>query len=279
MAFSSSTVHTQSAAAAAGSPAVRDSLLTVCAVSVFAHMIDTMIHEGLGHGCVALLTVSRSGVLSTLAWSATQDSKLVDAGGTLANLAFAGIFWLLLRNSGKTSAATRMFLLLACAFNLFSGTGYFFFSGITNFGDWAMVIQGMQPHLLWRILLIVIGILAYLGALVVIGAGLVRYAGVPLSEHRRITRLMLAAYLSAVLMACISGLLNPLGVKYVLLSALPAAAGAGSGLLYMQWYVRKNVRPLVPVEPVNRSSVWIGVSALCALPYIFVLGRGIHLAR
>ncbi len=145
-------------------------------------MIDTIVHEGLGHGGVALLTVSRSGVVSTVAWSSNADSKLVEAGGTLANLAVAGIFWLLLRRAGNASPATRMFLLLVCAFGLFTGTGYFFFSGITNFGDWAMVIQGLQPHpslansadrrrdisptwgRWWRLV-----------------PGLVRYVGVPLS--------------------------------------------------------------------------------------------------
>ena len=258
---------------------MRDSLLTVCSVSVFAHMIGVIIHEGLGHGCIALLTVSHSGVLSTLAWSSTQDSKLVEAGGTLANLAGAAVFWLLLRSARESSPATRLFLLLGCAFNLFSGAGYFLFSGITNFGDWAMVIQGMQPHLLWRILLIAGGILAYLGSLVVVASGLVRYVGIPRSEHRRITRLMLPAYLSAVLMACASGLLNPLGPKYLLLSALPAAAGAGSGLLYMQWYAPKSARPLVSVEAINRSWTWAALSIVCALPFIFVLGRGITLAR
>lgn len=272
-------VHSQDAAAPAGTNVVRDSLLTVCAVSILAHMIDTVVHEGLGHGGVALLTVSHSGVVSTVAWSSTVDSKLVEAGGTLANLIVAGIFWLLLRRARNASPATRLFLLLTCAFGLFTGTGYFFFSGVTNFGDWAMVIQGTQAHLLWRILLIVGGILAYLGALVVVGSGLVRYVAIPLAEHRRITRMMLAAYLSAVLLACISGFLNPLGVKFVLLSALPAAAGAGSGLLYMQWYVPKNVHPLAPVEPINRSWTWIAASIVCALPFILVLGRGIHLSR
>ena len=279
MAFSPSAVRAENPAAPAEETAVRDNLLTVCSVSVLAHMIDTMLHEGVGHACVALLTVSSSGVLSTLAWSSAQDSKLVEAGGTLANLAAAAVFWLLLRRAGKTSAAMRLFLLLACAFNLFSGTGYFLFSGITNFGDWAMVIQGLQPHIFWRILLIVGGVLAYLAALVAMGSGLIRYVGVPRSEHRRITRMMLAAYLSAVLIACISGLLNPLGVKYVFLSALPAAAGAGSGLLYMQWYVPKNVRPLVLVETITRSWSWIGVSTLCAMLFVFVVGPGIHLGR
>ena len=35
--------------------------------------------------------------------------------------------------------------------NLFTGTGYFFFSGVANFGDWAAVIHGLQPYWAWRV--------------------------------------------------------------------------------------------------------------------------------
>jgi len=56
------------------------------------------------------------------------------------SLIFAGIFWLLLLKPQRYKPATRHFLILLIAGNLFSGTGYFLFSGIINFGDWAEVI-------------------------------------------------------------------------------------------------------------------------------------------
>jgi hypothetical protein len=139
-------------AATAGepSPAAKDDWATVCAISILAGMIADVLHEGVGHALVALLTVARSGTLTTVAWSSAYDSKLVAAGGTLVNLASAGVFWLLLRKSREGSVHVRLFLLLCCAFNLFDGTGYFFFSGVSNFGDWAVVIAGMKPHVFWR---------------------------------------------------------------------------------------------------------------------------------
>lgn len=262
--------------------AAGDSLVTVCAVGALAMMFSTTLHEGIGHAVTALLTVSPSGVLSSVAWSSAYDSKLVDAGGTIVNLVAAGVFWLLLRGAGKSSPATRLFLLLTCAFNLFAGTGYFAFSGVTDFGDWAGVIAGLQPYALWRVLLVVGGVLGFWGALVVSGTGLFRYVGFQRSERRRIGRLMRVAYLSAVIISCLGGLLNPEGIKLVFLSALPATAGAGSGLLYMQYYARKNAQPAVNAESIksiNRSAAWIGASAVCALLFILVLGRGITLAR
>jgi hypothetical protein len=68
-------------------------------------------------------------------------------------------------------------------------------------------------------------------------------------------------------------------MRLVFVSALPATAGAGSGLLYMQFYARRNVKPAGNVEPINRSFAWVAVSVACAVPYIFVLGRGITLTR
>jgi hypothetical protein len=114
-----------------------DDLLTVCAISLLAAILGNVLHEGLGHAATALLTGAASGVLSTVAWSSDFDSRLVAAAGTLANLAAAIILWIALRSATRASVRLRFFLLISFAFNLFAGTGYFFFSGVTNFGDWA----------------------------------------------------------------------------------------------------------------------------------------------
>src|SRR6185436_5837538 len=66
-------------------------------------------------------------------------------------------FWWALHSAENAGMSIRYFLLITCAFNLFTGTGYFFFSGVTNFGDWAAVISGLYPHWLWRALLVVGG--------------------------------------------------------------------------------------------------------------------------
>jgi hypothetical protein len=258
---------------------VKDDWVTVCAISLVAGMIGDVLHEGVGHALVALLTVAPSGTLTAVAWSSAYGSKLVAAGGTLVNLASAGVFWLLLRNSKRGSSQVRLFLLLCCAFNLFTGTGYFFFSGISNFGDWAVVIAGMKPHVFWRILLVVVGILAYWLAAVTIGTGLVRYVGVPLHETRRIRLLTVVPYISSVVLSCLAGLMNPIGLNLVLLSALPASAGANNGLLWMRYYVSKSTVPGAIPQVVSRSWKWIAGSTAMAIPFVFVLGRGITLHR
>lgn len=257
----------------------RDDFLTVCAISLVAAIIANVVHEGLGHAVTALLTGTQAGVLTTVAWSSDFDSRLVAAGGTLANLAAGMVFWIALRGAAQASVRLRYFLLISLAFNLLTGTGYFFFSGVTNFGDWAVVIAGLQPHWLWRTLLVVVGIAAYCGAVLAVGIGLVRYVGVARDDARRLRKLTLIPYLSATLLVCAAGLLNPLGIQLVWQSALPGTAGADSGLLWLRYYIPNGAIPERGSERIGRSYGWIAAAVALSVVFVFVLGRGITLQR
>lgn len=259
--------------------AIADDALTICAISILAGILTNVLHEGVGHGLVALLTGAKSGVLTTVAWSSAFDSRLVAAGGTLVNLAAALLFWLALRDAKLASMRIRYFLLITCAFNLFTGTGYFFFSGVTNFGDWAAVISGLHPHWLWRALLVVVGASSYFAAALVVGVGLVRYVGVPRDQQRRLRKLTVVPYLTSVLLASVAGLLNPLGMQLLWQSALPATAGGQSGLLWLQYYIPRATEPKPAPDRLARNYLWIVIAAVLALLYVVVLGRGITLHR
>ena len=256
-----------------------DDWLTVCAISVLAGILANVLHEGLGHAATSLLTGAKSGVLSTVAWSSDYDSRLVAAGGTLANLVAALVFWIALRSAKNASVRWRFFLLTSLAFNLFDGTGYFLFSGFTNFGDWAVVIADLPPHWLWRVLLIIIGISSYFGAALVVGRGLVRYVGVPRNEPRRLRKLTLLPYLTSIVLATASGLLNPIGLRLMWQSALPATAGGHSGLLWLKYYIPQASAPERSSGAIGRNYAWIAVAAALSIPFIFVLGRGMTVHR
>ena len=258
---------------------IADDLLTICAISIVAGILTNILHEGVGHGLVALLTGAKSGVLTTVAWSSAFDSRLVAAGGTLVNLAAALVFWLALRSAKLASMPMRYFLLMSCAFNLFTGTGYFLFSGVTDFGDWAAVISGLHPHWLWRALLVVVGAASYYAAVLVVGIGLVRYVGITRQEQGRLRKVTMVPYLSAILLASAAGLLNPLGIQLLWQSALPATAGGQSGLLWLQYYIPRGTEPKRTPEQLGRNYVWIGVAAVLAFLYVVILGRGITLHR
>jgi hypothetical protein len=267
------------AAATTVLPAGNDDALTVCAISLISATLADVLHEGLGHGALALLSGAQSGVISTVAWSSAYDSRLVAAGGTLVNLAAASTFWLTLRGAKHASAQLRYFLFTSLAFNAFTGTGYFFFSGVTNIGDWARVIAPMHPHWFWRVLLVVFGMGAYYGAIQMVGGGLVRYVGVWLGDTGRFRKLTFLPYVSAVVLLGAGGVFNPAGIQFVWKSALPASAGADSGLLWMRYYISGRAVPVSDSPAIGRSYAWIVVAATLSLAFIFVLGRGIPLDR
>jgi len=107
----------------------------------------------------------------------------------------------------------------------------------------------------------------------------VRYVGVPRAEQRRLRRLTFIPYFSAALLLAAGGLLNPIGIQLVWQSALPGAAGAHSGLLWLQYYVPRKTVPERGSERIGRNYVWIIVAVILSLVFIFVLGRGITLHR
>jgi hypothetical protein len=258
-------------------PSPLDDPLTVCAISILACMLSTMLHEGLGHAAVAIATLHASGTLTSLAWSSTHDSRLVASGGTIVNLTSALVFWLLLRAAQNTRPALRFFFLIAMSFNLLSGTGYFFYSGVSNFGDWAQVIEGLRPHWLLRVGLVILGIIAYYGAIVMIGSAIVRQMSVPVGDGRRFRRLTWLPYFSAIVIDGVAGLLNPFGMRYVILSALAATAGGNCGLLWLRYYIPRSIQPGSNNQPIPRSYSWITVALVCAAIFIGVFGPGVHL--
>lgn len=256
-----------------------DDAATICAISLLAAMLANVLHEGLGHAAIALLSGANSGALSTVAWSSGFDTRLVAAGGTLANLAAGAVFWMALRSAKNASSRLRYFLFVSLAFNLFTGTGYFFFSGVTGFGDWAIVIAGVQPHWLLRTFLVVIGIAAYFAAVLVVGIALVRYVGVPRNDPRQLRKLTYIPYFAAAALAVVGALLNPVGIQLLWQSALPSTAGADSGLLWLRYYIPKRTTPERRWDGIGGSYPLIIVAAILSALFVFVLGRGIALHR
>jgi len=257
----------------------RDDPITICAISCLAWILAAVSHEGIGHALVALLTGTQTGVLSTVAWSSAYDSRLVAAGGTLVNLIEAGVLWLALRSLKSASPRLRLFLCAGFAFNLFTGTGYFLFSGAFDFGDWAQVIARTHPHWLWRFLLVAVGAAAYYGAVRAVAVGVVRYVGVLPSEYLRLRKVNLTTYFSAIVLSVAGALMNPLGFKLVLESALPAAAGANCAFLWLRYYIPRGTLPVRDSDSISRGYAWIAMAAVLSLVFVFVLGRGITLNR
>jgi hypothetical protein len=254
----------------------KDDRLTLIAISALACIFQDILHEGLGHGVTAWLSGAHRVTISTVAMQSDVDTRWISANGTLVNLIFAAVFWLLLLSPQRYRSGTRYFLVLAMAGNLFTGTGYFLFSGLTNFGDWAAVIQGLQPRWLWQAGMVGLGVISYYASMLVVAAKLKAFHGQEGSH--RLRGLCWTPYFTDGILAGLGGLLNPAGLFHVIASALPSTLGANAGLLSLPSMMRSNSQK-EQVGPIERSTAWIASAAVASVLFIFVLGRGLTWSR
>jgi hypothetical protein len=255
----------------------KDDSLTLIATSTLACILQDVLHEGLGHGVTAWLSGAHRVTMSTVALQSDIETRWISANGTLVNLLFAAIFWILLLRPRRYRPATRYFLVLAMAGNLFTGTGYFLFSGVSNFGDWAEVIRGFEPHWMWQLGLVSLGVISYYASMLVVAAKLKAFRGKG-ETQARFRALCWTPYFADGILAGIGGLFNPMGLFYVIASALPSTLGANAGLLSLPWMMRSPGEE-GHVQPIERSTAWIATGAIASLLFIFVLGRGIAWSR
>ena len=169
-------------------------LLTVVGVAIIAYAACDMVHEVLGHGLPTLLSSDvRAVMLTTVALSTDGSSRAVVAGGTIANVIAALLAFLVFQRM-KGFGATRYFAWLFATVNLLNAAGYFILSGLLGSGDWAVVIADLQPQLVWRAMLSILGLVAYVASTYMsaqVLAALVRSGDI---RQRDVQRLIFPAY-------------------------------------------------------------------------------------
>jgi hypothetical protein len=253
-------------------------LFTIAAIAMVATVITDFIHEGLGHGGLCVATGGQPLVLSTVHFECSADTRLVAAAGTLANLIFGSVFFVAER-AVKQSASWRYFFWLLMTFNLFDAGGYFLFSGVGNFGDWAAVVAGWQPAWAWRVGLIALGTITYFFLFVPLCLRELRpFLGrddrVRVGRARELT---LTPYLTAGILSCVAGALNPVGPLLILVSAAAASFGGKSGLAWM-WTLLHNpgiASSELQMPEIERSLGWIVAAVILAAMFIAGLGPGV----
>ncbi len=274
---------TRKASAESGQPRLHETtkpdLLTVVAITITATVIASLIHEGLGHGGMCVATGGRPLVLSTVHFECSADTRLVAAGGTLANLVLGALFWAISR-AVKRSARWRYFFWLLMTLNLFQGAGYFLFSGIGNIGDWAAVVAGWKPPWAWRVGLTALGITTYFFIFVPLSLRelLPFLRRDPTMRVHRARRLTVTPYITAGILACAAGTLNPVGPLLILISAAAASFGGNSGLGWM-WTLLNGTRipsSELQMPEIERSQGWIVAAVVLALGFIAGLGPGVR---
>ena len=262
----------------------RPDLATVAAIAVVVDVSTTLIHEGLGHGVACLLMGCKPLLLTSMQFQGDEQLlssfavSVISAGGSVANAAAGMLAIMLLRRNRERPRTGWFFLWLFATVNLLQAAGYPLYSGVSNIGDWAVVIRQLRPVWLWRVLLILVGACAYWAV--------TRWAIGRLGQHlsasppERVAeayRYTLVAYGTGALLSVAAGLFEPGGLMLVLISGLAASLGGTSALAWGPQLLH-DPRLGMPTElelRVTRDVRWIVIAALVAIAFIFGLGPGI----
>ncbi len=260
--------------------APRDSTMMLAALGILAYAASMMTHEALGHGgfCFA---VGGHNVMLT-AWGERCEfpgahAPGIEAAGPGAQFAAGLLAWFALHCASPDAARLRYFLWLYMVFDLLVSSGYVLFSGVTNFGDAAVIIAGLDPAVVWRGGLILLGAIVYFLSMLAAASELKRFAGLD-EGSRRLLRLVGVPYAAAGIFACCTGALNQtMGHATAIGLAAASSFGGGFGILWlpdMQRGMATTIRSLTGY--VNWSAAWGVAASLVIVVFVFFIGPGLE---
>ena len=247
----------------------RHDALTTMSISIIAFVVADLSHEALGHGVAARVQGAKLIVLSYTYLTSDLQTRFISSSGPLVNL-IEGLVALTISRRIRLKATASLFVFLLMIYNLLDAAAYLIYSGVLNSGDLGVVIAGLPHIALIRTGMVAVGLSLY-AAFTLIGARELRHFSPAPSS------LTTAAYLGPIALNCAAAILNPLGLKYLLISALPTTAGANSGLLAMPVLAERQSGPRPEQLRVSRSYPWIVAAAVVASVFIFLVGPGLRL--
>lgn len=271
--------------------AISHDLLTIAAVAVTVYALSSVLHEGVGHGGACLAVGGAPRLLSSMDFRCDLDGlapaagRVVAAGGTIAQLvvglaAYKAYRALTRRSLHSANAVWPYALWLFAAVNLMQGTGYFLFSGVGGIGDWADVIAGLHPAVVWRVVLAVAGGALYWATTLRLFRALAPFLGTaPPERYLSARTLGLEPYVVGAALSLAAGLRNPAGVALIAISGAAASLGGTSGLAWGPQFLRGRATPAgAPAQPaaVRRSWPSIMLAIVVATAFVAVLGPGVH---
>ncbi len=253
--------------------------LTVVGIAALAISLTIAFHEAI-HAITCLAVGGKLQgytMYASCESSADLHAKVVAASGPIYNLLAGLLAWLGFRHARNRSSETQLFLWLFMLMNWFYGAGYIAFSGITNVGDWSVVIAGWQPAWLWRVLMTVVGLLLFIFS---IQQGLKEFGKVVCADANPqchcINRLCIMSYFTSFVVVLFAGFFCPYGLtSFPVTAGLFAVAGALSPFLVMiRWFRTNRFAKLAksPLE-IHRKWRWIITSLVAVFVYVFVLGQ------
>lgn len=252
-------------------------IATTASVAIVAYAAMDMCHEVLGHGLATFFVDDVTPVsLTTVALSSNGvASRWVALAGPLINL-MLGILALAWFRCLSTFGTGAFFLWLFAVVNLLNGTGYAIYSGVLDFGDLAVVIAGWQPHMAWRVGMVVLGVAGYYLSLRVSAVSLARRLDACGIARRVIPRLVWSAYLAGGLLLVSGAAMNPLS-NLILLSGASGGFVCMAGILFVPAVAEPGDVTSTGGESWQTSWPWVVSAVVVAAVFIFVIGPGIAL--
>ncbi len=253
---------------------------TMIAASAVAWVLADVLHEIVGHGGAAVLLGVPVRAVSTTTIFAEGDQiqsmvevQVIHASATLVNLLTGCVALVALRSPRVTRSVSRYFLWVFATISFVLVT-----LNLLIGGDWAVVIQGMEPAGLWRAGVLAAGIL-----LGVLGYGLPLRLWLPDLRQHRWLQLKVTAVPVLVLLAVQT--LSVLGSPFC---SVPLDTGtnalitsAALAVFFGLWLALVNLVPVprssAPVDSIAlaRSTGWLAVGLIVAVLFIGVLGPGL----
>ena len=234
-----------------------------------------MVHEW-GHALAATVLHVPIESISTVAIQTAEISRAVAAAGTISDVAAGLIAFALLQR--KPLFTPGHYFLWLFGFVSLMNCGYLVFSGVTSTGDWAVVVDLLNPSWAWRAGIAVIGIIAYMVATRLAARMAAVWIETGQLSRAELQRVTVFSYVAGGLLMVLASTMNPVGVQLVLTSGVGASFGLTWGLLLIPRMIRSVAAHQDSLAtPLPLHNGWIATGALVAIGFVGILGPGIHL--
>ncbi|HEX9140080.1 MAG TPA: hypothetical protein VF848_09835 [Steroidobacteraceae bacterium] len=247
-----------------------DNGLTAGAIGMLGYASADIAHHVFGHGGACLARGGSILSLSSVFVDCTLRGTAIDLAGPFMNLALGIVALIVLKLAPRASAATRLFWILVAAFNLFWFAMQLVFSVVTRTDDWAWAMLDFHVGAPGRYAAIVLGIALYLVTVRLVAAPLAAYA----KPRARVTRLVLIALGSALLLAAATAVFDHRTPHALLRNAIPQAILLPIGLLFVPERAAGLASESPAAAPLAFSLSWLIGAALVAVVSIGLLGPG-----
>jgi hypothetical protein len=254
-----------------------DNASVLGALGILAYAASMMTHEALGHGVYCLAAGGHNTGLSAWAEGCNLHPAGIEAAGPGLQFAAGLLAWRVLRLLSPDAARLRYFFWLYMVFDLFICSGYVAFSGVTNFGDAAVIIAGFRPPTVWRGVLFLIGAATYYLSMRAAALELARFAGTD-RDNTRLLRLVWIPYVAVGVFACCAAALNrTMPSSTVIGLAAASSLGAGLGMFRLPAMQRR----IAIGAPETRiylswSATWVLAAAVVVAGFMIFIGPGLE---